>query len=65
MADYYEEFMVTLWEEGGKRFPVWCLSHAGHALLPSTAPRSSESLFTEDNSIITGHPAMLLQAKGL
>ena len=42
VADYYEDFMVTLWQEGGEHYPVWCLSHAGHAPLPSTAPRPSE-----------------------
>ncbi|XP_076437554.1 lipid droplet-associated hydrolase-like isoform X2 [Babylonia areolata] len=37
IAEYYEQFMHTLWAKSGQKIPVWCISHAGHVTGPKHA----------------------------
>ena len=35
VADYYDEYLQSLYEESDCTLPVVCISHAGHAPLPA------------------------------
>ncbi|KAL3890213.1 hypothetical protein ACJMK2_002505 [Sinanodonta woodiana] len=42
VAEYYEHFMQVLYENSGKRVPVWAIAHTGHVSIPKEHSTTSQ-----------------------